>query len=199
MFDRFRQEDSSITRQFGGLGLGLSLARQLLEAHGGTSTAASAGEGQGATFTIRLPLVPSPHAVPAASTGELKLDLRGVRALVVEDEPSTLEFITFVLEQEGAIVAAVGSANNALKQLRRSPFDVLISDIAMQDMDGYSLLHQIRSLPPAQNRNIRAIALTAYVAESDRHQAIAAGYQQHLGKPIKPEALITTIAIVLGR
>jgi PAS domain S-box-containing protein len=199
VFDRFRQEDSSITREFGGLGLGLALARQLLEAHGGTITAASAGEGQGATFTIRLPLISSPPTAPAVSPADLKLDLHGVRALVVEDEPSTLQFITFVLEQEGASVASANSASDALEQLRRSPFDVLISDIGMQDMDGYSLLRQIRSLPPAHNRDIKAIALTAYVSETNRQQAIAAGYQQHLGKPIEPEALITTIAIVLGR
>lgn len=203
VFDRFRQADSSITREFGGLGLGLAIARQLIEAHGGTITASSAGENQGACFIVRLPLLKAerqdqhtqdqpPPPLPSPPNS-----LVGVRALVVEDEQSTLQFVTFVLEQEGAIVTRADSASGAIAQLKRSPFDVLISDIGMPDMDGYDLLRQIRSLPPNQNGEIKAIALTAYVAEKNRQQAIASGYQQHLAKPIEPEALIAAIAMLL--
>lgn len=198
VFEQFRQADSSITRQFGGLGLGLSLSRQLVEAHGGTISATSEGEGKGATFTVCLPLNPTAtlaiapeiYANPAPS-------LQGIRVLVVEDEFSTLQFIRFVLEQEGAIAIPVTSAQAALKAIAESPFDVLISDIGMQEMDGYTLLRHIRFLASQQNRDIQAIALTAYATESNRQQALDAGFQQHLAKPIEPEALITAIALVL--
>lgn len=196
VFDRFRQEDSSITRQFGGLGLGLSLVRQLVEAHGGTIAADSLGLGKGSTFTVRLPLIaPSIDPTPEPPV-DLKLNLQNLRVLIVEDEPSTLQFLAFLLEHEGAIVTAVPSGQTALEQLQRSPFDLLVSDIAMQEMDGYRLIEQVRSLP-TENSQIPAIALTAYKARSERQQAIAAGFQQHLAKPIEPEALMTAAAIAL--
>jgi CheY-like chemotaxis protein len=198
VFHRFRQEDSSLTRSFGGLGLGLSLSRELVEAHGGTIIADSAGVGQGATFTVRIPLILAPP--PAASVSlpaNQTLSLQDLRVLVVEDEPSTLQFITFVLEQEGASVTAVASAKAALEALTQSPFDVLVSDIAMQEIDGYTLLGHIRSLLSGQGRDILAIALTAYATEGDRQRALAAGYQQHVAKPIEPDALIKAIALNL--
>lgn len=194
IFERFRQGDGSITRQYGGLGLGLSIARQLVEAHGGTITAESQGEAQGATFTVRLPLVPSslPFKLPSAPPMQ-HFDLSDIRILVVEDEPATLQFIAFVLEQEGAIVTAVTSAQAALDALAQDSFDVLVCDIGMQDMDGYTLLRQIRSAS-APYRHIYAIALTAYATEANRQQALLAGFQQHLAKPIEPNMLVAAIA-----
>jgi CheY-like chemotaxis protein len=202
VFERFRQEDSSISRQFGGLGLGLSLSRQLVEAHGGTITAHSAGEGRGATFTVRLPLSFVP--TPASAKPSLPwVSLQDVRVLVVEDEPSTLRFIVFMLEQEGAIVMAVPSAKAALHALTQARFDVLVSDIGLHEMDGYALLRQIRDpdqsdpLIPEENRCIPAIALTAYAIDSSQQATRAVGYQHHLLKPIEPDDLIQAIAIAL--
>lgn len=197
VFDRFRQQDSSITRQFGGLGLGLSLCRQLIEAHGGTITATSQGEDQGAQFTVRLPAIASTKAVAPVPSAAGELRLRDIRVLVVEDELSTLRFMTFLLEQEGAIVTATDSAAVALAAVKQKRFGVLISDIGMQEMDGYTLLRQIRTLSHQQNRDIPAIALTAYASESHRQETLAAGYQQHLAKPIDPDALIQAIVAVL--
>ncbi|WAL62646.1 ATP-binding protein [Thermocoleostomius sinensis] len=199
IFERFRQGDGSITRQYGGLGLGLSIARQLVEAHGGTITAASQGNNQGATFTVRLPLVShSPSFKLSIAPTMQRFDLSGIRVLVVEDEPATLKFIAFVLEQEGATVTAVTSAQAALDALEfntveTSPFDVLVCDIGMQDMDGYTLLRQIRS-SSAPYQSIYAIALTAYATEANRQQSLVAGFQQHLAKPIEPAMLAAAIA-----
>lgn len=198
VFDRFRQEDSSITRQFGGLGLGLSIVRQLVEAHGGTIAAQSDGVGKGATFTVRLPLIAEAIESAFESSAEVQPDFQDVRVLIVEDEPSTLQFLAFLLEQEGAMVTAMPSAQEAIDQLKGSPFDLLISDIAMQEMDGFKLIQQVRSLPN-QNSDIPAIALTAYKSKTVREQAIAAGFQQHLAKPIEPDVLITAVSIATGR
>jgi CheY-like chemotaxis protein len=198
VFNRFRQQDSSITRQFGGLGLGLSICRQLVEAHGGTIAADSAGEGKGATFTVRLPLISqSAASTPAALPTQQSTSLKGTQVLVVDDEPFTLQFITFALEEAGATVTAVTSGKAALQALRRSTFDVLISDIGMREMDGYALIQQIRSASP-QNQKLPAIALTAYATEENSQKALSAGFQQHLAKPIEPEALISAIALLLG-
>nr|WP_290226021.1 ATP-binding protein [Trichocoleus desertorum] len=207
VFNRFRQQDSSITRQFGGLGLGLSISQQLIEAHGGTITADSTGEGQGATFTVRLPLSPnslspnplSPNAsasTPATMPTHQHYHLSGTQVLVVDDEPFTLQFITFALEAAGATVTAVNSGKAALEVLSKSTVDVLVSDIGMQEMDGYALIRKLRSAS-LRNRDIPAIALTAYATEDNCQEALLAGFQQHLAKPIEPDALITAIALVL--
>ncbi|BAU09725.1 multi-sensor hybrid histidine kinase [Leptolyngbya sp. NIES-3755] len=193
VFERFRQEDSSITRQFGGLGLGLSLCRQLVEAHGGTIWAESAGIGQGATFTVQLPLMSGNIAQKQPVFEVVQPSLNGVRVLIVEDDFSTLQFLSFIVEQQGAIVTPVSSAQAALEELKRSHFDVLLSDIGMQGMDGFALLHHIRAFA----EELPAIALTAYATQSNREQALDAGYNAHLAKPIEPEKLIEAIASVL--
>jgi CheY-like chemotaxis protein len=182
--------------------LGLSLSRQLVEAHGGTIAAHSAGEGRGATFTVRLPLSFAP--TPASAKPSLpSVSLQDIRVLVVEDEPSTLRFIVFMLEQEGAIVTAVSSAKAALHALTQARFDVLVSDIGLHEMDGYALLRQIRDPDqsnlsiPEETRRIPAIALTAYAIDGSQQATRAVGYQYHLVKPIEPDDLIQAIAIVL--
>lgn len=191
VFDRFRQEDGSFTRNFGGLGLGLALVRQLVEAHGGTITAASPGEGQGATFTIQLPLLKAPDTVsPALPNRNPILNLEGMNILLVEDEPGSRALMVFILEEVGANLVAVASANAALDALSCNSFDLLLSDIGLPDIDGYRLLQQIR----ASGQELPAIALTAYAGEVNRQAALDAGYQQHLSKPISPDVLIFEIS-----
>ncbi|NJL37377.1 MAG: response regulator, partial [Leptolyngbyaceae cyanobacterium SM1_4_3] len=200
VFERFRQESSSTTRQFGGLGLGLAIVRYLVELHGGTVQADSLGEGQGATFTVRLPLLRSKEDEEQGEVGEFSststnlYSLTGLRILVVDDDDNTREFLTFLLELHGANVTATATASEALVNLVQFKPDILLSDIGMPDVDGYMLMRQIRALPPAQGRNIPAIALTAYAGEIDHQQAMVAGFQQHIAKPIEPEVLIGAIA-----
>ncbi|HCF30687.1 MAG TPA: hybrid sensor histidine kinase/response regulator [Cyanobacteria bacterium UBA11049] len=199
VFDRFRQEDSSITRPFGGLGLGLAICRQIVEAHGGTIAAESPGVGQGATFTVRLPLMTT-FQQPNTNS-ELPqpfLDLSGIKVLVVEDDAGTQEFIAFVLEQYKANVTAVASALKALEVLARSKPDILVIDIGMPHVDGYTLMRQIRSMTPEQGGLLPAIALTAYAGEHDQQQALAAGFQVHIPKPIEPDELVAVIARLTG-
>ena len=200
IFDRFRQEDNSITREFGGLGLGLSLSRQLVEAHGGTITASSPGVGQGAIFTITLPLmIDAIHNDSSDTTNQTQeqVNLKETRVIVVEDETAALEFISFILEEEGAVVTPVASAKAALAALKKSQFDVLVCDIGLQETDGYTLIRRIRALSEKQNRNIKAIALTAYASEANKEQAINAGFQLHIAKPFEPSDLVAAIAQLL--
>ncbi|MBW4429767.1 MAG: PAS domain S-box protein [Nostoc desertorum CM1-VF14] len=200
VFEYFRQEDSSTIRQFGGLGLGLAIARQIVEMHGGMIRADSIGEGQGATFIVQLPTIPQPPSLapqPIQTPADASLPLAGMQILLVDDEPDTREFQAFVLSQSGARVRAVASGLEALQALEQSIPDVLVSDIGMPQMDGYMLLEQIRSRPPHQGGTIPAIALTAYATETDQQRTLQVGFQTHITKPVEPEVLVRAITVLL--
>jgi PAS domain S-box-containing protein len=194
IFESFRQEDTSVTRQHGGLGLGLAIVRYLVEAHGGTITADSPGERQGATFTISLPLL-SPAPTPTASSPRIpnEIDLTGIRVLVVDDSPDTLEVLTISLEEYGAEVSAFNKAADVLGVLATFRPDILICDIGMPDLDGYTLIKRIRALPTDQAQ-IPAIALTAYVRDEERRKALSQGFQRHVAKPFDLRQLVILIA-----
>jgi PAS domain S-box-containing protein len=200
VFEHFRQEDAATTRQFGGLGLGLAIVRYLVELHGGTVWADSPGGGQGATFTVKLPLLPhQPTTNQKQNTkrADPVLDLHGIRILVVDDDDSTREFVTFLLQLHGAKVRAVSSAGEATAVLTQFKPDVLLSDIGMPSVDGYMLIRQVRALPPEQGGRIPAIALTAYAGEIDYQQALAAGFQKHISKPVEPDKLVQAIVSLI--
>ena len=210
VFDRFRQADSSSTRSHGGLGLGLSIVRNLVELHGGTVTVDSAGENKGTKFQVLLPLL-NPKQQPedksnhnktlesSSPTPSLFPSLLGVRVLVVDDEADIRDFLTTVLEQCDAEVYAVASAQEALEVIAHLKPDVLISDIGMPHEDGYSLIRKVREQPPELGGNIPAAALTAYARVEDRTKAIQSGYQLHLPKPIEPTELATVVASLVKR
>jgi PAS domain S-box-containing protein len=190
IFESFRQEDASITRHHGGLGLGLAIVAQLVEAHGGTITATSEGEGRGTTFYVALPLLPlaPPPLSPQPPRAE-SLDLQGLRVLAVDDEPDARDLLATLLHQYGAEAVTVASAPEALAQIATFCPDVLVSDIGMPGIDGYTLIEKIRALPATAGGAIPALALTAYAREDDRQRAIASGFQQHIPKPLNPKQL----------
>jgi CheY-like chemotaxis protein len=194
VFDYFRQEDGTTTRKFGGLGLGLAIVRHLVELHGGTVQVESLGFGQGATFTVRLPLLPVQPAANPLPPAAASLSLQGVSVLITDDDPDSCELIAVVLEQSGARVTTVASAQAALSALIQAPPDLLISDIGMPEMDGYMLIQQVRALPADRGGKVPAIALTAYASEFDQQKALAAGFQSHLPKPVDAEALVRAVA-----
>jgi PAS domain S-box-containing protein len=194
IFESFRQEDVSITRKYGGLGLGLAIVRSLVEAHGGTIMAASPGEGLGATFTVRLPLLRMAIESQQPEVFSTQaLDLSKIRILIVDDEPDARELLTVILTQYGADVLTVASAAEVLANLETFQPDVLVSDIGMPEVDGYTLIQQIRTLPPEKGGQLPAIALTAYAREDDYQRAISNGYQQHITKPLEPERLVQAV------
>jgi signal transduction histidine kinase len=204
VFDRFRQADSSTTRNFGGLGLGLAIVRHLVELHGGTVAAESEGSGKGATFATTFPLLAAP-ADPAtlAHGGDIAASdvpsLSGLRVLLVDDEPEARQIISTVIARTGAEIRACRSAQEALSTLTEWRPDVLLSDIAMPDEDGYSFIKQVRTLGEEHGGGIPAAALTAYARDEDRNRALAAGYQMHIAKPVSSSHLITMIARLSGR
>lgn len=189
VFDRFRQADSTTTRSHGGLGLGLAIVRHLVELHGGTVIATSAGVGQGATFTVSLPVIAlaekisSPPLAAASNLDELRI-------LVVDDEPDARELVATILTAHNAQVVTAASATEALEILTRSHFDILLSDIGMPEEDGYWLIEQVRS----NHQNIAAVALTAYARLEDQTKARLAGFEMHIAKPIDPDQLVAVVA-----
>lgn len=209
IFEAFRQQDASSTRQHGGLGLGLAIVKHLVELHGGTIRAESEGPGQGSNFTVRLPVAPI-RISPAPPVGmavmvragvelECPAELEGLRILMCDDEQDARDLIRFVLEHCKATVTPVASAAEALEALRNGSFDVLVSDIGMPGEDGYSLIKKVRALPAAQGGRVPAVALTAYAGMSDRTRALMAGYHAHAVKPIEPQELLVVIANLVGR
>jgi signal transduction histidine kinase/CheY-like chemotaxis protein len=199
VFDRFRQADSSIRRAQGGLGLGLAIARHIVELHHGRITAESAGAGRGATFTVRLPIAHSPLGSKAARSEALPLaayppELVGLRVLVVDDEADARELMAELLQRGQAQVSQAASAGEAYELLVRDRPDVLISDIGMPGEDGYSLIRRVRALPAPQGGRTSAIALTAYASSEDRKQALIAGYDVHVPKPIEQAELLAVLA-----
>ncbi|PSB26771.1 hypothetical protein C7B69_11330 [filamentous cyanobacterium Phorm 46] len=213
VFERFRQADSSYSRKDSGLGLGLSIVSHLVELHGGTVDADSSGEGQGATFTVRLPLRTDIEesstqsvleSVDFANEPAVPADipsLAGVRVLVVDDELDMRQLFITMLDQYGVEACAAASATEALSILRANPekYDVLLSDIGMPEENGYSLIRQIRTLSAEAGGQIPAAALTAYARDDDRREAIAAGFQIHVAKPVLPAQLASIVAALAGR
>lgn len=204
VFDRFRQADSSTTRSFGGLGLGLAIVRHLVELHGGTVSAHSEGAKKGATFAATFPLLSErAESVAVSPSGELSVfegrSLEGLRVLLVDDEPEARQVLSTVIMRTGAEVKTCESANEALVRLAEWKPDVILSDIAMPEEDGYSFIHKVRALPHDKGGDIPAAALTAYARDVDRSQALAAGYQMHIAKPIGAGQLVSMIARLAGR
>jgi PAS domain S-box-containing protein len=202
LFDSFRQEDLSITRHYGGLGLGLSIVKYLVEAHGGCVFADSPGPGQGATFTLQFPLSMEVAGQPCLGTTTLAsacdpLNLTGAKVLAVDDSPDSRDLMVTLLEHHGAQVKAAASGRDALTDLQRFQPTVLVCDIGMPDMDGYTLLQHIRRLPPERGGQVPAIAVTAYAQTDDRQRALACGFQGHIAKPIEPHRLLDAIAALV--
>jgi PAS domain S-box-containing protein len=202
VFERFRQSEGATTRTHGGLGLGLSIVRQLVEMHNGTIFAASEGEGRGATFTVQLCTIDS-RAVLPREENQAVLDnlpaLDGLQVLVVDDSADTLELISFILEQCKAQVTTATSVCEALEAIAQLKPDVLISDIGMPDEDGYSLIRKLRTLEAEQERQIPAVALTAFAREEERTRVLCAGFQVHLAKPVEPTELVAVVANLAKR
>lgn len=194
IFESFCQEDASVTRQHGGLGLGLAIVYSLVELHGGTIAADSGGEAQGATFTVRLPLLKAePDVKQPEETFKREFDLGGIRVLAIDDEADSRELLSVLLAEYGAQVMAVASHSEFLEAVESFAPDVLVSDIGMPEVDGYSLLRQVRCLSPDRGGKIPAIALTAYARVEDFQRALAAGFQMHVSKPVDPAVLAAAI------
>jgi len=207
VFERFRQADSSVARAHGGLGLGLSITRRLVELHDGSIHAESEGEGRGSTFTVKLPLAVN-HPEPSASARQIStgygrvrefdsVSLEGARILMVDDDADTREMMKMMLEQFGADVVTAASAGEALSKFQPGRYDAMLADIGMAEVDGYELIARVRALGPEKGGDVPAIAITAYAGKEDRLRAITSGFQYHLSKPIEPGELVGAIATLI--
>jgi signal transduction histidine kinase len=202
VFDRFRQAESSTTRQHGGLGLGLSIVQHLVELHGGTVTAHSQGDRQGATFTVTLPLLKLPlnraeNDLLSSRHGDPP-GLHGLRVWIVDDSATGRRMLKHWLEMSGAQVTAMASASDALKAFDESTPEVLLSDVGMPNMDGYTLIRQVRARGPERGGNVPAIAISGYATPEDRERALAAGFQLHIAKPLKLDDVVRAIATLVN-
>jgi CheY-like chemotaxis protein len=207
VFERFRQGDSSTTREQGGLGLGLAIVRHLVELHGGVVSAHSEGAGRGAEFTIQLPILarlqesaetPVHRRVGANISGRVP-SLAGLRILVVDDESDAREIVAAILGEAGAEIATASSSRQALDRIEQWKPDLLISDIGMPGESGYDLIRKVRALPAERGGQMPAIALTAYAHMQDRLKILSAGFQMHVPKPIEPIELATVVASLTKR
>jgi CheY-like chemotaxis protein len=202
MFERFRQAETTSTRSQAGLGLGLAIVRHIVDLHGGSVRAESAGEGKGATFTVALPLRRTiPREAPAepglagtATAGNLAERLDGVRLIVVDDHADSREVVTTILIHAGATVTAVASVADALATMRRTRPDIVICDVAMPGESGFDLIRQIRGWPAEDGDAFRALALTAYARPEDRERALRAGFDAYVSKPAEPRDLVEAVA-----
>ena len=207
VFERFRQADSSIARAHGGLGLGLSITKRLVELHQGSIHAESEGEGRGSTFTVKLPFAVN-HRAPSASARQIysgdyrtrefgSVSLEGARILMVDDDASTLEMMKVMLEQVGADVVTAASASEALSKLQPGRYDAMLADIGMAEVNGYELIARVRALGPEKGGDVPAIAITAFAGKEDRLRAITSGFQYHMSKPVEPGELVGAIAALI--
>ena len=200
VFDRFRQEDSTTTRAHGGLGLGLALVRSIVDAHGGTVMASSPGPRKGATFRFEVPSGrPTDRRVTPERSRDAVGDLRGVRVLVVDDAPDERELFFEILTRAGAAVDTADSAASALAQIAQMRPDVIVSDIAMPDEDGYVFLRKLRAHPDPQVAATPAVAVTAHARAEDRQNAFAAGFQRYVSKPVMPKDLVHTVGVLRAK
>jgi PAS domain S-box-containing protein len=207
VFERFRQADASTTRSYGGLGLGLSIVKHLVELHGGTVRAKSPGEGQGASFIVSLPLAPirrgekreHPKAPSPPTFDCQEVSLQGIKVLLVDDEPDARSLISRLLIQCKADVIACASADEGLETAKSFRPDVVISDIGMPGKDGYQFIRELRQIAQDIGKKFPAVALTAFARSEDRTRAMMAGYQVHIAKPIEPQELLATVGSLAGR
>jgi CheY-like chemotaxis protein len=209
VFDRFRQADAGPTRRTGGLGLGLAIVKHIVEMHGGTVTAESGGEDQGATFTVKLPvMIVQPSAIapkrehPLTESRhplQMTADLTGVHVLAVDDEPDALKLLRDVLEMAGARVTTATSAAEALAAAERERPQVILADIGMPDSDGYELIKKIRESSDPVVRETPAAALTAFARSEDRTKALQTGFEMHLAKPVDPGELVASVGTLVRR